>query len=185
MSHDLERLFEEASPPGLPPELRERVLAAVDEELNTTRSAVRSSTAARRRGRFRPGLAAAAALVCSLLLNYGVSTSVDRRLAAVLGPRPVPRQAAEIAAEIAAMTDSQTGKWAFDRLASRRGQEGDTELYPLRLKRLIDQLAAETQEISHEALQLDLEMDRDRRGNRDRQPPGAQRILRLEHRNTA
>ena len=77
-----------------------------------------------------------------------VNTTVDRRLAAVLGPRPIPRQAAEIAADIAALTDSQTGKWAFDRLASQRGQEGDAQLYPLRLKQMIDQLTAETQETS-------------------------------------
>ena len=83
-----------------------------------------SPTPSRRRWRFRPGLAAAAALLASLLLNHVVNTTMDRRLAAVLGPRPVPRQAAEIAADIAALTDSQTGKWAFDRLVSqpRRGR---------------------------------------------------------------
>ncbi len=180
MSQDIERLLNQVTPPDLPPELRDRVLAAVNNELT-----VIVRTPARSRPRSRPGLAAAAALLVSLVLNHVVNTTVDRRLAEVLGPRPVPQQAAEIAADIATLTSSQTGKWAFDRFTADRGREGDTQLYFQRLKLMIDQLTAETREDADETLQEDLQMDRDRRGRSDRHPPGAQRILRLEHRNTA
>ena len=185
MNHDIERLLHQVRPPGLEPELRKRVLAAVDDELSASGRLALAPARSRRRLWVRPGLATAAALLASLVLNHVVSTTLDRRLEAVLGPRPVPRQAAEIAAEIAAMTDLETGKWALDRLTSRRGSEEELALYPLRLKQMIDQLTAETQEHSHETRQEDLQMDRDRRGWHDRHSPGAQRLLRLEHGNTA
>jgi hypothetical protein len=185
MNQNLERLLNQVTPRALPTELRERVLAAVGEELNPTCPTVSAFPPARRRLRLRPGLAVAASLLISLVLNYAVNTTLDRRLLAVLGPRPVPRHAAEIAADIAALTDSQTGAWAFDRLASSRGQEDDAHLYPIRLKRMIDQLTADTQETPDEAPQENLQMDRDRHGSRDRNPSGAQRILRMDHWNTA
>ena len=90
------------------------------------------------------------------MLNHVVNTTVDRRLAAVLGPRPIPRQAAEIAADIAALTDSRTGQWAFERLAASRGEEGDAQLYPLRLQQMIHQLTADSKETPDEAPQEDM-----------------------------
>jgi hypothetical protein len=185
MNQDLERMLNQVTPPALPPELRERVLAAVDRELVATASPGSGVSRARVGWRFRPGLAAAALLLASLVLNQLVSTAVDRRLAAVLGPRPVPRQAALLAAEIADLTDPQTGAWALERLATSQRAEGNPQLYPLRLLRMINQIAAENQEPSHGTRQKNMQMDHDRRGDRDRRPPGAQRILRLEHGNTA
>lgn len=185
MNQDIERLLNQVTPRALPPALRERVLTAVDEELQAARLGEASLALPSPRWRSRPGLAAAAVLLASLLLNHVVNTAVDRRLEAVLGPRPVPRQAAEIAADIAAQTDIQTGRWAFDRLVSHRGEEGNTRIYFLRLKLMVDELAAEIQEPFHEARQGNTQVDRDHRSDRDRQPAGAQRILRLEYRNTA
>jgi hypothetical protein len=178
-------MLNQVTPPALPPELRERVLAAVDRELVATASRGSGVSRARVGWRFRPGLAAAALLLASLALNQMVSSALDRRLAVVLGPRPVPRLAALIAGEIADLTDARTGEWALDRLAACQAPEADTRLYPLRLKQLLEELAAETQELSYETSLRHRQMGRDRRGGLDRQPPGSQRILRLEHRNTA
>jgi hypothetical protein len=185
MSQDIEHLLHQITPRDLPPALRERVLAAVGEDLNTICPTEVSGTPARRRLRIRPGLAVAATLLVSLMLNHVVNTSVDRRLAAVLGPRPIPRQAAEIAADITALTDSPTGRWAFERLETRQAQEGDAQLYLLRIQQMIHQLAADSKETPDEPSQEDLQMDRDRRGSRDRLRPCTQRCLRLEYRNTA
>jgi hypothetical protein len=179
MSQDIERLLDELTPRGPAPELRGRVLDAVGDALADT------SAPARRRFRFSPGLGAAAAVVVSLMLNHLVNTSLDRRLAAVLGPPPVPRQAAEIAAEIAALTDPRTGQWAFERLAVSGSQSGDSLHYPARLQKLIHQVTGALEEPNHETSEENPQMDSDRRGHRDLHPPGAQRFLRLEYRNTA
>jgi len=179
MNQDIERLLDELTPRGPAPELRDRVLAAVGDVLAEV------STPARRRFRFRPGLGVAAALLASLLLNHLVNTSVDRRLAAVLGPPPVPRQAAEIAAEIAALTDSRTGQWAYERLAASRSESADPQHYPVRLQELIRQVTGDLEEPSHEKSEENPQVDRDLRGSIDRRSPGAQRLLRLENRNRA
>jgi hypothetical protein len=185
MSQDIERLLHQITPPSLPPELRASVLAAVEKELNTTCLASSSPRPARRRLRIRPGLAVGATLLASMILNHMVNSTVDRLLAAVLGPRPIPLQPAEIAAEIACLTDSRTGQWAFERLVTARVREADAQLYPLRLQQIIHQLTAEIEETPDESPQEDLQMDRDRRGSRDRYDAGAERCLRLDHRNTA
>jgi hypothetical protein len=185
MNQDIKGLLRQVTPGKLPPELRQRVLAAVEEELSATcPAALQSRRTHPRRGTYA-GLAVAASLLASLFLNHVVNTTVERRLAAVLGPQPIPRQAAEIASEIALLTDSRTGKWAFERLAAGRGRDDDAPIYPLRLRTMIHQLLADFQETSDESTQEDLQMDRNRRGSRDRHPPGAERSFRLEHWNTA
>ncbi len=179
MNQDIERLLDELTPRGPTPELRGRVMAAVGDAL------AEASTPTRRRFRFRPGLGVAAALLASLLMNYLVNASLDRRLAAVLGPPPVPRQAAEIAAEIAALTDSRTGQWAFERLAASRSESLDPQHYPVQLQELIRQVTGDLEEPGHETSEENPQVDRDLRGSIDCHPPGAQRFLRLEHRNRA
>ena len=179
MNQDIERLLDDLTPRGPGPELRDRVLAAVGDAL------AEAPTPACRRLRFRPGLGVAAALLVSLLINHIVNASLDRRLAAVLGPPTVPRQAAEIAAEIAVLTDSRTGQWAFERLAASQSQSVDPQHYPVRLQELIRQVTGDLEEPSHETSEENPQVDRDLRGSIDRHPPGAQRLLRLEHRNRA
>jgi len=179
MNQDIERLLHELPPSGPAPELRNRVLAAVGDAL------AEAPAPARRRVGFRPGLGVAAALLASLLMNYLVNTTVDRRLAAVLGPPPVPRQAAEIAAEIADLTDSRTGQWAFERLAAGRSERADPQHYPVQLRELIRQVSGDLEEPSHESSEENPQVDRDLRGSIDCHPPGAHRLLRLEHRNRA
>jgi hypothetical protein len=179
MNQDIERLLDEWTPRGPAPELRGRVLAAVEDAL------AEAPTPARRRFRVRPGLGVAAALLASLLMNHLVNTLLDRRLAAVLGPPPVPRQATEIAAEIAGLTDSRTGQWAFERLAASRSESADPQHYPVQLHELIRQVSGDLEEPSHETSEENPQVVRDLRGSIDHHPSGAQRLLRLEHRNRA
>ena len=179
MNQDIERLLDELTPRGPAPELR------APGSGRRWECAGRDFPARGRRLRFRPGLGVAAALLASLMMNYLVNASVDRRLTAVLGPPPVPRQAAEIAAEIATLTDSRTGQWAFERLAASRSPSVDTQHYPVQLQELIRQVTGDLEEPSHETSEESPQVDRDLRGSIDRHPPGAQRLLRLEHRNRA
>jgi hypothetical protein len=178
MSDDLERRFRQVTPPGAPPELRLRVLAAVADELNSVHRA-------RRPLRHVLAWAVAAAVLVSLALNTVVSSSIDRRLAVVLGPRPVRRDAAEIAAEIASVTDAPTGQWAYERLASDQSHGDDALRYVVRLRQMIRQLTVDIEEITDETPQKNPHLDRDRSGSRDRRPADAQCVLRLEHRYTA
>jgi hypothetical protein len=174
MNDDVERLLRQAAPRGAPPELRDRVLAAVADELDS----------APRFGWLLP-LAVAAAVLVSLAANVLVSDALDRRLAIVLGPIPVPKQAAEIAADIASVTDESTGRWAFERLAASRSRADDARRYAERLNRMIQQFTFDPQGAADETRQKSPQMDRDLRGSRGRPPFDVQYVLRLEHRNTA
>ena len=176
MNDDIERRLRQVTPRGAPPELRSRVLAAVAGELHAVTHSRRTH---------RPGLAVAAALLAGLALNYWVNDTLDRRLAIVLGPPPVHRQAAEIAADVASITDPSTGQWVYERLAAGRPRDDDGRQYAVRLQQMIQQFTVDLKETADETPQKNPQMDRDRRGSRDRHPADAQRVLRLEHRNTA
>ncbi len=176
MSDEIEGRLRQVTPRGAPPELRPRVLAAVADAFD--------SVAPPRRSR-GPGLAVAAALLFSLALNVLVTATLDRRLAVVLGPPLVSRQAAEIAADIASVTDPATGRWAYERLAAGRPRGDDARQYVLRLRQMIRQLTVDLEETADERPEENPQMDRDHRGSRDRHPADAQHVLRLEHRNTA
>jgi hypothetical protein len=176
MNDDVEHLLRQVTPRGAPPELRGRVLAAVAEELDST---------ARSGWRLRPSMAVAAAVMVSLAANVLVSDAVDRRLAIALGPIPVQKQAMEIADDIASITDASTGRWAYERLAARPRRDDEARQYAARLQRMIQQFTFDPQGAADETPRENSQMDRDRRGSRDRRPPDAQYVLRLEHRNTA
>ncbi len=178
MSDEIERLLRQVTPPRAPGELRARVLAAVADQL-------RSSAAPRSRPRFRPGLAVAAGLLASISLNFWVDAELDRRLAVVLGPPPVRRQAAEIAADIASVAGPSTGQWAYDRLTFRRPQTGGLLQYVVQLELMIQELTVNDKETANEAREENPQMDRDRHSSRDHRPFAPQCLLRLEHRNTA
>ncbi len=139
MNDEIERLLLQVTPPGAPPDLRARVLSAVGDEL-------RLPAAARSRRRFRPGLAVAASLLASVALNYWVDAMLNRRLAVVLGPPPVRRQAAEIAADVASITEPSTGKWVYERLTSGRPNGDDARQYADRLRRMIQELTVDHKE---------------------------------------
>jgi hypothetical protein len=175
MNDDIERRLREMTPRGAPPDLRALVLAAVGGPLG-------SATPPPFRRSFRPGIAVAAALLASLALNFWVSERLDRRLAIVLGPPPVRKQAAEIAADVASITDSATGQWVYDLLAADRTQRDAARQYAVRLQQLIQQLSLDFKETADEAPRKNPQVDGDRRGSRDHRPADAQCLLRVEYR---
>jgi hypothetical protein len=136
MNDDIEGRLQQMTPRGAPPELRPRVLAAVADQLRT-------GPPLPSHGPLRPALAIAASLLAGLALNYWVNDAIDRRLAIVFGPRPVPRQAVEIAAEIASITDPATGQWAYQRLAASHPRDDDAHQYAVRLQQMIQQLTVD------------------------------------------
>jgi hypothetical protein len=181
MNNDIERRLSELRLPGPGPALRERVLAAVASELKFGGKPVRM----RRRFRISPALAIVACLGGSLLLNHLVSSALDRRLARLLGPPLVPRQAAELAAEIASITDAKTGRWALARLTACGSQGSDPRHHANRLQTLIRELTADVEGNPDETPQENSQVGRDLRGSRDHPASGAERLVRLEHWNTA
>ncbi len=178
MNDDIERRLRQASPRGAPPELRPRVRAAVAEQLQ--RAVPLPSPWS-----FLPAIVVAAGLLAGIALNYWVNETLDRRLAVVLGPPPLRRQAAEIAADVASITDPVIGQWAYEQLSSRPPRGEDARQYAVRLQGLIQQFTVDWKETADETPRKNPQMDRDRRGSRDRYPADAQRLLRMEHRNTA
>jgi hypothetical protein len=177
MSDDIEDRLARLTPRGAPPELRGRVLNAVTSELRTE--------ARTHHTLFLWLVASAAAVLAGLALNVWVSAELDRRLTIVLGPPPVSGQVAEIAAEIAHVTNPAVGQWAYQRLAVVERHDDEAIQSASRLKQMIQQLTLDLGEIVDEAPQKDSRMDGDRHGSRDRGPARSQRLLRLEHRNTA
>jgi hypothetical protein len=178
MNDDIERQLRQMSPQGAPRELRPRVLAAVATQLGAG-----APLPARRR--LRPGLAVTAAVIASFALNYWVNDSLDRRLAIVLGPPPVDSQTTEIAADIASITDSATGECAYRQLTAARLASDEARPYAVRLEQMSKQVTVNLKETTDEALYKHPQMDRDRHRSDNRHPAGAQRLLRLEHRNAA
>ena len=175
MNDDIERRLDHVSPLGAPAELRPRVLAAVAEQLQ-------SAAPLPSRRSFYPVLAVAAGLLASLALNVWVNDRLDRRLAVVLGPPPVRKQAAEIAADVASITDSATGQWVYERLAADRPDHDAAREYAVRLLQLIQQLTLDFKETADEAPRKNPQVDGDRRGCRDHHPADAQCLLRVEYR---
>jgi hypothetical protein len=175
MNDEIERRLHQMTPRGAPAELRRRVLAAVDEPL-------RPVTPLRSRRSFRPALAVAIGVLASLALNFWVSDRLDRRLAIVLGPPPVRKQAAEIAADVASITDSATGQWVYERLAADRPDHDAARRYAVWLQQLIQQFTLDFKEFADESPQKNPLGDLDRRGSRDQHPAASQRLLRVEYR---
>jgi hypothetical protein len=102
MNGDPERFLEQVPLRGAPPHLRDRVLARVTREL-TAPAQVRWTGWA--------GVAVAAGLLLGVALNAVVVRVQEARLAALYGPRPVPRPLVELAETVAAVTDEQTASW--------------------------------------------------------------------------
>jgi hypothetical protein len=178
MSDEVEGLLRQVTVRGAPPELRARILGKVEEQLHRT-------AGRRSRGRMRPALAAAASLLGAIALNYWVNAALDRRLAKVLGPPVVRRQAAEIAAEIASITEPVTGQWAYERLTRLPPTDDLPRRYAVRLNQVVRQLTFDDKELAHETRDESPQMDRDRRSSLDQCPFTPQCVLRLEHWNAA
>jgi hypothetical protein len=180
MRDDIERRLSALPPRGAPPELRSRVLAAVEAQL-------RQPDAARSRWLSRLAIAGCLALglVGGVLTNRWVNDELDRRLAIVLGLPAAQRNSAAIAADVASITDPATARWAYERLALGAPRAVSTHDYALRLRGLIRQFTVDLEENADEATRKDRQMDRDRRSRLDCHPADAQCLLRVEYRYTA
>jgi hypothetical protein len=178
MNDDIERRLSQSTPRGAPPELRARVLDAVAAELPSAEPASSGQP-------LRLAIAIAASVLAGLWLNVWVTDRLDRRLAVVLGPPPVRRQAAEIAADVASITDPSTGRWVYQCLSASRPDSNDARRYAIRLRLMIQQLTANLEETADETLQKNPQMDRDHHGSHDRHPADLQCLFRMERRNTA
>jgi hypothetical protein len=132
----------------------------------------------------RAAAAVAASLLLGIGLNVWVSKESERRLAELFGPPPVSRRAMEIAESIERITDAETGRWVYRRLAvpiSSAAFAAARAEYCERVKKLIDQLQTVSKDFDHETPQKAFEMDRYRsRGDRG-DSTDCQRRFRLDY----
>jgi len=126
---EMERILRQVTPRGADAALRGRVLAAVGcgEAVGPVVPAGSIPPSRKSAGTAGPTNweriywpVAAAAILLGLVLNYWVAKTGSERLAQIMGPPAVSKQAADVAADIAAITDEATGRWAYDRLAASR-----------------------------------------------------------------
>jgi hypothetical protein len=175
VNEDLEGVLGRLTPRGAPPGLRPQVLAAVEDRLQAPAVSPRTR---------RWALAAAALLLVSVGLNVWVNRMHERRLAGLLGPPPVPYEAAQIASAIARVSDAETGQWFLRRLAARRQPQGDPARYQARIEQILHNLQADFKEIDDEKAQEDPQVDRDRAGRAGGSASDCQRLVRLDYRRT-
>ncbi len=126
---EMERILRQATPRGADAALRGRVLAAVGcgEAVGPAVPAGSIPPSEEPAGTAGPTSwervywpAVAAAILLGVLLNYWIAVEGKERLARIMGPPAVSKQAADVAADIAAITDEATGRWAYERLAASR-----------------------------------------------------------------
>jgi hypothetical protein len=108
MKDDVERLFHDLTPRGAPPELRERVLKAVAQEL--------SNDIVSPWERWTGGLVAAAVLL-GVVLNVWVVKTSEHRLADLAGPHLPPKSVAEMVAIAQSVAGSHTAEWLQQQLS--------------------------------------------------------------------
>ena len=131
MNHDSERLLEQLVPCPAPPELRQRVLAAVTRELAAGRPL---------RWERWCGLAVAAGLLLGLGLNAWVVQAQEQRLARLYGPRPVPQQIVELARAVESVTDAETAQRVQQQLATAQQQRQHRSQPGYRIEEIINAL---------------------------------------------
>ena len=187
MNDGVEQRLAQLTRRGIPPELRSRVLNAVAAELDADAERVRGATkpVSVLSTMRRHMLGVAALLLVGVGLNLWVNRTLDRRLAAVFGPPPVRKLATDIAADVASVTDRRTGQWIYRRLAEGQPTHPAAHEYPARLDQAIRKLTVEIKEPAHEANQKNSHLDRHLRCRGDRHFADVQRLVCLEHGNTA
>jgi hypothetical protein len=213
MNDDLEQGLGRLTPRGVRPDLREKVLAAVTAELQSAGGVPfpgidSTPVAAHDENEHGPApvaptsppakadspwlrraaVAAAASLLLGIGLNVWVSNAADRHLAALFGPPPVPKGAAEIASDVAAFTDAATGRWVYRRLTAPIPPDALAAAhakYSEQVQKLIDELQTASKDPYHETRQKDAEMDGDRAPRVRGHSTDCQRRIRLDYRCTA
>ena len=177
MNDDIERRLRQVTTRGAPPELRPRVLAAVAEQLQP-------ATPLPSRRSFRPHL-----LSPPLCLQPGAQLlgerQLDRRLAIVLGPPPVPNRPPRSRPTLLPSPIPPPANGCMSGSTAARPETTMDRQYAVRLQQLIQQFTIDFKETADETPRKNPQMDRDRRGSRDCRPADAQCLLRVEHRYTA
>jgi hypothetical protein len=189
MNDDVEERLAKLTIRGTPPELRERVLAAVASELaHPSVKPLAVSQPTDSPWLRRAAITVAASLLLGIGLNVWATKASEQRLARLFGPPPISQQAMEIAEDVEKITDAQTGQWVYRQLAMPR-KPGDAAAayskYRDTVKRLIDELQTVSKDSCHETLQKDSEMDRGHTGCLGGRRFDCQRRVRLDHRCTA
>jgi hypothetical protein len=124
-------------------------------------------------------LAAAAALAASVGLNVWADRSVDARLARIVGPAPLQREALDLANDVAAITDAETGRWFYERITSGRAAPSAYTRCLTDYQRILNELILVGKDRANEP---STPSDRDRRGGDHRDSSWDQRLFRLEER---
>ncbi len=158
MMDEIEQRLQELTPRPAPKSLRAGVLAGVSAALlNETPSREVAASVSKNAHPNRSfsstvwGCGVALMLVLSVGMNWWVNVSLDRRLAAIMGPPLRQVEAAEIAQEIAAFTDEETGEWMYQRLTRKAVSRRFDKTYFVRLDEFIKQLSHLT-ENTHETI---------------------------------
>ncbi len=175
MSDRVDEMLDRLTPRGPDATLRDRVLAAVEQELAGTDTAATRPAVSRRRSREGRLLAAtAAAVALAVGLNFAVAARDDALEARLFGPAPTPRSIAEIVDAVESVTDRETAQRVRQQLiaaqpAQRSGKEAIIRHY--------ERLLAELADAQGRTRREDREMDRHRAGVIDRDATHRQRHL--------
>jgi hypothetical protein len=198
MNDDVEQRMSRLTPRGVRPELLEKVLGAVTDELQAAPKGTEevvgemsSSSEVRLRQPppspwlRRAAAAVAASLLLGILLNIWVNKAADRRWAALFGPPPISKGAMQIAKDVARITDAETGQWVYRQL-NVPVRPGDLAAayakYFAEAQKLMDGLRTVSKDSYHETTQEENQMDGGRPGRIDGNSTDCQRHLRLDYR---
>ena len=136
MNPDVEKLLAEVSPHGPSSALREKVLGAVDVELDNGQKTITRPKRASfvERWERRIGWASVVGLLLAVSLNFLAYRVGDARLATFQRPTPEPQYLADITESIESATDRETASFFRKRLvaqwrASRPSPEEQWERY--------------------------------------------------------
>ena len=174
----VEERLRRVTPRGTGTGLREQVLAAVGRELSADPLA---------RWERRLGLAVAASIALGIVLNVW-AVRVDRQVQARLyGPRPVPRQIADLAETVASVTDAETGRRLERQLATMwRSREAELPYRPIDYSQFLREFELVRKDPRHEDFFKEgAPTNRDRRRGDRGDTSDCQRDLGLEDRLTA
>lgn len=179
VENEMAQILRQATPRGVRPELRPRVLAAVASQLQTEPASPWLR---------RSALAVAASLFLGIAMNIWANHLAERRLAQLFGASPVSKRAMELAEAVEKITDAQTAQWVYHKVAAPQPSGKGLAAYAAysdALRRLIDKSFIASKGLSDETPQKDPQMDRDRPGRAGGDTSGCQRHPRLDHRYTA
>ncbi len=182
---DVEQRLSQLTPRGARPELRGQVLEKLASELENFATAPKEFGSPRLR---RSAWAVAASLLLGIGLNVWADKASERHLARLFGPPPISKQAMEIANAVEKITDAETGRWVYQRLATPRRSGDASAAYAKHyaaMEQLIRELNLVSKDSYHETLQKDSEVDRDRTRRIDGDRSDCQRLVRLDYRCTA